>query len=349
MKSGLFSSLMLIAGLAVGLGVAPSAASAAPTIIFSTDFENGVPPEFSGVTTIEPVQGYAGLGTGVNVFGGNFLRNKSTLVGATNVASKTTLTLNNLPPHTSIDLSFLLATIDSWDGYNLCVNSGPDILNVQVDDVIVFKRTFNNSDCNGTDESGPLGFVLDAGVALARYANLGFNTADPVFLDSAYDMGRQNQFKKIPHTSNKLTISWFASSPTWQAGEDESWAIDNVKVSLNGVYTPVTIDMRPGGSQNSVNPKNQGIVQVAVLSNSAFNATNVDPTTLRFENGSLTGAPVHASFRDVNGDRIADLVVHFKTQDTGILCGNTSVTLIGKTYDGLDIKGSDFISTVGCN
>lgn len=348
MKKSLLSNFMLIAGLSVALVVAPPSAFAATTIVLNADFENGVPPEFSGVTTIESVQGYAGIGTGANVFGGNFLRNKSALVGATNAASKTTLTLNNLPPHTSIDLSFLLATIDSWDGYNLCVNSGPDVFNVQVDDVIVFKRTFNNSDCNGTDESGPLGFVLDAGVALARYVNLGFNSADPVFLDSAYDMGRQNQFRKIPHTSDKLTISWFASSPSWQAGEDESWAIDNVKVALNDVYKPVAIDMKPGGIQNSINPKNQGVVQVAVLSNSTFNATNVDPTTLRFENGSPTGAPVHASFRDVNGDRIADLVVQFRSQDTGILCGNTSVTLVGKTYDGLDIRGSDFISTVGC-
>jgi RHS repeat-associated protein len=45
-----------------------------------------------------------------------------------------------------------------------------------------------------------------------------------------------------------LTISWFAngsgSSWSWQGGADESWAIDNVKVVLNGVIDPVPVTVR---------------------------------------------------------------------------------------------------------
>ncbi|MDW7726749.1 MAG: hypothetical protein SCH70_06470, partial [Candidatus Methanoperedens sp.] len=42
------------------------------------------------------------------------------------------------------------------------------------------------------------------------------------------------------------------------------------------------------------------------------------------------------------------LMLHFNTQDTGIQCGDTQVTLTGKTYDGQDITGMDSIVTTGC-
>jgi len=100
---------------------------------FSTDFNNGVPGEFSGVTTVEGVQGYAGYGPVGNPFGGDFLRNTSIM--------PTTLTLTGLPSHTAININFLLAIIDSWDGLG---NNGPDYFNVSVGGVSVFKKSFTN-------------------------------------------------------------------------------------------------------------------------------------------------------------------------------------------------------------
>jgi hypothetical protein len=47
----------------------------APPIRFFFDFDGGAPVVFTGVTTTESVQGYAGVGTGENVFAGRFLRN----------------------------------------------------------------------------------------------------------------------------------------------------------------------------------------------------------------------------------------------------------------------------------
>jgi len=100
MFKALFGGVLLLSLIAVG-----SAAFAAS--VFSTDFNTGAPAQFSGVTTTEAVQGYAGLGTGLNVFGGDFLRNTSA------PPLNTTLTLTSLPSHTSISLGFLLAIIDS--------------------------------------------------------------------------------------------------------------------------------------------------------------------------------------------------------------------------------------------
>ena len=42
-----------------------------------------------------------------------------------------------------------------------------------------------------------------------------------------------------------------------------------------------------------------------------------------------------------------DLVTHYRTQDTGIVCGDESATLIGETLEGQTIEGSDSIGTVG--
>jgi hypothetical protein len=41
-------------------------------------------------------------------------------------------------------------------------------------------------------------------------------------------------------------------------------------------------------------------------------------------------------------------VLHFRTQDSGIQCGDTSATLVGSTLGGDPFSGSDSIVTVGC-
>jgi hypothetical protein len=198
-------------------------ASAGPITVFNADFNSGIPAEFSGITTIEAVQSYAGYGTGLNVFGGDFLRN-SDVSGAA-----TTLTLTGLPAHSSINIGFLLAIIDSWDG--LGCFAGPDSFNVTVDGVSIFSEVFDNSNV----DCGYQGYNPPSGVELAREVNLGFGFGEPYFRDSAYDMGLDPAFQNIPHTSSTLTIEWFASGPLWQGGTDESWALDNVFVLVDNV------------------------------------------------------------------------------------------------------------------
>lgn len=112
-------------------------------------------------------------------------------------------------------------------------------------------------------------------------------------------------------------------------------------------FIPVQIDIKPGGSPNAVNPNNQGVVPVAILSSSSFDATQVDPITVRF--GRAAAAPVDGGHvEDVNGDGIPDLVLQFSTPATGIVCGDTSETLTGKTLQGSAIRGSDSVVTVDC-
>ncbi len=72
--------------------------------VFNTDFDGSLPTEVNpGSATLTGVQGFAGLGYPGNQFGGNFLRSPTG-----NVAK---LQLTGLPPHTTVNIGFLLAAI----------------------------------------------------------------------------------------------------------------------------------------------------------------------------------------------------------------------------------------------
>ena len=45
---------------------------------------------------------------------------------------------------------------------------------------------------------------------------------------------------------------------------------------------PVAIDIKPSGCSNTINPKSEGIVRVAILSSSTFDARAVDQNSLTF-------------------------------------------------------------------
>lgn len=192
------------------------------TIIFSTDFNNGLPPQFSGVTDLVNVQGYVGYGTGTYTFSGDFLQNSSI------PPMPTVLTLNNLPVHTSIDLHFLLAIIDSWDGSGPSTCCGPDTLTIEIDGQPILSAIFDNAWGNGSQT-----YIPPQEVVLVRDVELGFRDVDSHDQESAYDVSKDPRFSNIPHTSNTLTVKWYASGANWQGDGDESLAIDNLVVILN--------------------------------------------------------------------------------------------------------------------
>lgn len=110
----------------------------------------------------------------------------------------------------------------------------------------------------------------------------------------------------------------------------------------------VVIDIKPGSYPNSVNPRNRGVVPVAILSSADLDALEVDPTSVRF--GSGGAAPAHGvgHIEDVNDDGIPDRVFHFPTRAIGLECDTTQVTLTGETFDGQPIEGVDSVRIVGC-
>ena len=107
----------------------------------------------------------------------------------------------------------------------------------------------------------------------------------------------------------------------------------------------VDIDIKPGSDPNSINVnKKKGVTPVAILTTSGFDAATVDPDTVRF--GPDQAGPAHWPLEDVDEDGDPDMILYFKTQDTGIEVGTEEACLIGLPNDGTCILGCDSVRTV---
>ena len=116
--------------------------------------------------------------------------------------------------------------------------------------------------------------------------------------------------------------------------------------------TVVNIDIKPGSDPNSINCNNEkGVITVAILTIEDFDAAKVDHTTVTFEGASEThvdkksGEPRRHE-EDIDGDGDADLVFHFRTGDTDLICASTEGTLTGETFAGLIIEGTDAVRMI---
>jgi len=115
----------------------------------------------------------------------------------------------------------------------------------------------------------------------------------------------------------------------------------------NQIYTLqptlVSVDIKPGSYPNSINLGSKGVVPVAVLTTSEFDASTVDPSTVVF-----AGAyPVRWVMQDVDYDGDMDMLFFFKTQDlTSLSSASTDATLTGATYIGQPIQGTDTVNIV---
>ena len=145
---------------------------------------------------------------------------------------------------------------------------------------------------------------------------------------------------------NVLTLTLTDGAPEDADGLQNGVISDPGGVGVSLSQT-VDIDIEPGGTPNSINPRSRGVIPVAILGSADFDAASVDGTTVRFGPASAADAS-GGHLEDVNRDGRLDLVLHFDTQAAGIACGQSSATLIGKTAGGKTIQGSDTIRTVGC-
>ncbi|MEE8160884.1 MAG: hypothetical protein V3T61_04530 [Acidobacteriota bacterium] len=128
-----------------------------------------------------------------------------------------------------------------------------------------------------------------------------------------------------------------------------SGAGDAFVAKIGPAFIEVTIDIKPGSDPNGINPANRGLIPVAVLTTDTFDALTVSPMTVRFGQSGAGMAHRSGHLEDADGDGDLDLVLHFRTQETGVQCGDTSASLTGETFDGQPLQGSDSIVTVGCH
>ena len=192
-------------------------------LVFSSDF-NSVPADVNaGTALLTGVQGYAGLGQPGNQFGGQFLRSAT--------ANKVTLTLLNLPAHDALSVQFLFAAIDSLDGTGTFPSG--DYFRIDIDGVNRFRESFANA-----LDSQVQSYVSPTGVELARKADLGFGGPGGFYRDSAYDLGADPTFQQFAHTGSSVTIDFWMEGVGLQSLDDESWAMDNLRVTAFNATTP---------------------------------------------------------------------------------------------------------------
>ena len=163
------------------------------------------------------------------------------------------LTLEGLPVHTHVDVSFVLAVIDDWRRMAV-PPAGPDLFVATVDDADVFTAApANHPDTIDHSHSAD----IPDEVVLWRWwrGSLGGG----VHGDSAYDVSRVPALRAISHADDSLTISIVAQGLGYQGDGQESWAIDDLRVTLLGVPDDTDRRVRPAAYRDSASVDDCGI------------------------------------------------------------------------------------------
>ena len=158
-------------------------------------------------------------------------------------------------------------------------------------------------------------------------------------------LAEQRNAGMIYVTDDAMPNPWDALASYW-ANE-----VSDIKAHNSVIIPPfinASIDIKPGGFPNSINPRSNGKIPVAILTTNTFNATTVDPATVLFGKTGSEAASLHFAFEDVDGDGDLDMVLHFSTQATRIQCGDVAASLTAKTFSNQLIQGADSIKTAGC-
>ncbi|MBL8535175.1 MAG: FG-GAP repeat protein, partial [Betaproteobacteria bacterium] len=226
---------------------------------------------------------------------GSFLLN-----AAAGAESATRIVLTGLAAHDSIDLSFLLALVDGWGGVG-----GADRFTVRVDGVDVFSEDMFAE--GGTGYAPGTGVLLDQG-------SLGFGAGR----DRLLDMGREAALRNIAHTGDTLTIELFASGDGYHVGATESFAIDNVVVTLH--------DSVSGAVQLAAASGFEEGVPLWIEGGAIVDVAGFGPVERRIDMSSADSIFYHFANTGSGLDGIASLGTKFAVRWTGQFLATTAGT-----------------------
>jgi hypothetical protein len=109
----------------------------------------------------------------------------------------------------------------------------------------------------------------------------------------------------------------------------------------------IAINVLPWDGSNRIDPNMVGKVPVTLLSSATFDATQINPASLRFGPGEASATDPIWWF-DIDAASGLDATAQFEVSETDILCGDTEVSLTGATYAGDEFIGTDTIETTQC-
>jgi glycerophosphoryl diester phosphodiesterase len=149
-------------------------------------------------------------------------------------------------------------------------------------------------------------------------------------------------FEQIPDTPEKMQTAIEIGLDGYIVNDPETFA----NIITEPPLADAKIDIKPGSDPNSIHPFSRGVIPVAILTTEDFDALTVDADSVLFGPDEAEKRHKQAHVEDVDGDGDLDLLLHFRTQDTGMALGDTEGCVIGQTYDGVPIEGCDSVRTV---
>jgi hypothetical protein len=164
--------------------------------------------------------------------------NGTSVLGTYNVSANKgffALTLNNLPKHDLITISFDLYIHDTWDG-NKPAPDGPDIWQMLVDGNSYIYTTFSNGSCGVAEFCPPQAYPLDYPNSYNNPKAGAYRTDLPGFCSMANNPNGTTQYKIVKtfkHSNSTLVLQCLDKLVQTNANDpkcDESWSVDNINI-----------------------------------------------------------------------------------------------------------------------
>jgi len=146
-----------------------------------------------------------------------------------------TLTVNNLPKHDLIKVTFDLYIHDSWDG-NKPPPDGPDIWEMLVDGNTYINTTFSNDACKAGDFCSPQSYPLNYPNNYNNPKKDAYRTDLPGVCSEKNSPNGTTQYKIVKtftHSNNTLLLQCLdklVQPNTNNPKCDESWSVDNINI-----------------------------------------------------------------------------------------------------------------------
>lgn len=140
------------------------------------------------------------------------------------------------------------------------------------------------------------------------------------------------------------------NSASVATGSTDPATANNTDSESLRVFLPVTIDVRPGATPNTVNLSANGVVAVAVLTTPSFNAATIRVSSVCFGSAvdpsrrDCTESHGGGHLEDVDRDRDIDLLLHYDVSDIGLELTSTRACLIGELGSGIGVYGCDTVA-----
>jgi hypothetical protein len=157
--------------------------------------------------------------------------------------------------------------------------------------------------------------------------------------------------------NHQVCVAGVATVTLTVTDKDGGTGSDSLQLTVE--YYVVDIQVTPDQNRNPIRLRQGGRLPVAVFSTSEFDATALDVTSITLGNEDGNDTPVaqrrngtyYATYEDVNGDGLLDLVVHFEVPalvaNGDLSAATTELVLLGSMNDACtQVRGTDQVTVV---